>query len=269
MSDWKGKVVLVTGGSSGLGLELVRAFAERGATVVAVARQVERLEAAVASASTASGRVVGWPCDVTNDEEVARLREQVTTQFGRLDVLINNVGVSTRGELLSTPIPEFQRLWELNFLTAVRCTQSFAELLAGSRGHVVNIGSLASKSAARYLGGYAPSKFAVAAFSQQLRYEWAERGVHVLLVCPGPLRRDDAGERYSAQAAGLPEAARKPGGGVRVKGLDPAWLARRIIVGCERREPEIVAPWKARVLFAVQQLSPRLGDWLVKRMTGG
>lgn len=267
MSDWTGKVVLVTGGSAGLGLEIVRAFAARGARVIAVARDADRLAAAVNSLSATSDKVVGWTCDVTNDDSVASLFERAKAGFGRLDALVNNVGVSTRGELLGTPIAEFQRLWELNFLSVARCTKAASPMLLESRGHVVNIGSLASKSAARYLGGYAPSKFAVAAYSQQLRYELAECGVHVLLVCPGPLRRDDAGRRYSEQATGLPPSALKPGGGVKVKGIDPAWLANRIVRACDRRELEIVVPWKARVLFALSQLSPSWGDWVLKRMT--
>jgi short-subunit dehydrogenase len=184
-------------------------------------------------------------------------------------VVVNNVGRSTRGLAVDTSPEEFQQLWELNFLSAVRCARAAYPWLQQSRGHLVNIGSLAAKSAARYLGGYPATKAALAAYTQQLRLEWAECGIHVMLVCPGPLRREDSGARYDAEAAGLPAEARQPGGGVRLKGLDPAWLARRVVRGCERREAEIVAPAKARLLFALQQLAPSWGDWLVSRMTRG
>ena len=81
--------------------------------------------------------------------------------------------------------------------------------------------------ASRYLGAYPVSKFAVAAYTHQLRLELGPQGLHVLLVCPGPIARPDAGQRYSGEAADLPASAQKPGGGVRLKGLDPDELARR------------------------------------------
>lgn len=278
MSDWRNKVVLVTGGSAGLGWALADAWATAGALVVAVARDAARLDAAVERLNAASpnpsggasrGRVIGMPCDVTEQADVERLFARVMNEIGRLDVLVNNVGQSTRGEVLATTPEMYQQLWELNFLSVVRCTRAAAPLLSTSGGSVVNIGSLAAKSASKFLGGYPVTKFAVAAYSQQLRLEWAARGVHVLLVCPGPIARDDAGRRYAEQAADLPAEARRPGGGVRLKGIPPERLAARVILACQRREPELVIPWKARLLFAIQQLSPRLGDWILARTTKG
>ena len=144
--------------------------------------------------------------------------------------------------------------------------EALPHLVAG-RGHLVFIGSLASKSASRYLGAYPASKFPLAAYAQQLRLELGPQGLHTLLVCPGPIRRDDAGQRYDAAAANLPPEARRPGGGVKLKGIDPDWLAARILRTCERRKPELVVPARARLLFAISQLWPRWGDWIVTRMT--
>lgn len=298
MSRWRNKVVVVTGGSAGLGQRLVEAFLDVGATVVAVGRDPERLaklEAAnLASLSDPPGgvtgvtepglgaagrgkrpwgeraeRLIGLAADVTCQADVERLFADVGARFGRLDVLVNNVGRSTRGLAVDVTPDEFQRLWEVNFLTAVRCSRAAYPWLRREGGHLVNIGSLAAKSAARFLGGYPATKAALGAYTQQLRLEWAGQGIHVMLVCPGPLRRDDSGARYNAEATGLPAEARRPGGGVRLKGLDPAWLARRVVRGCERREAEIVAPAKARLLFALQQLAPSWGDWVLGRMTRG
>jgi uncharacterized protein len=102
-----------------------------------------------------------------------------------------------------------------------------------------------------------------------LRLEIDRQNLHVLLVCPGPIRRTDAGRRYGAETAGLPEEARQAGGGVKLKGIDPDWLARRILGACERRQAELVVPGRARLLLAISQLWPSWGDWIVKRMTGG
>jgi short-subunit dehydrogenase len=158
-------------------------------------------------------------------------------------------------------------LLELNFLAAVRCTQQALPHLLPSRGHLVFIGSLASKVASSYLGAYPASKFPLGAYAQQLRMELGANGLHTLLVCPGPIRRDDQGVRYDSQTEGLPESARRPGGGVRLKGIDPRQLAQRIAKACERRQAELVMPSSARWLAAISQLWPTLGDRIIRRMT--
>ena len=111
------------------------------------------------------------------------------------------------------------------------------------------------------------SKFSLAAYAQQLRLELEDSGVHVLLVCPGPIARPDSGERYTRQASDLPAQAQQPGGGVRLKRLDPVRVADRILKACERRQPELVIPSKARLLFALGQLWPSLGDSILRATT--
>jgi NAD(P)-dependent dehydrogenase (short-subunit alcohol dehydrogenase family) len=264
---WRDKVVLVTGGSSGFGRAIAEAFAQAGARVLLAALDDGQLEPAAEALRSAGGDVTPFAVDITAQDEVDRLFGQVQERFGRLDALVNCAGKSARGAILDTAVEDFRDLLDLNFFAMVRCTRAAAALLCESRGHIVNIGSLAAKSASRFVGAYPVSKHAVAAYSQQLRLELADRGVHVLLVCPGPLTRADAGRRYDRQAESLPASARQPGGGVRVKTISPQYMARRILKACQRRQPELVVPAKARLLFAVAQLFPSLGDWIVRRMT--
>lgn len=261
---WRGKRAVVTGGSAGLGLELARALCDRGAHVVVAARDRQRLDHAAAELPEEASAVTA---DVTRDEDVESLVERARSRLGGIDLWANCAGRSARGTVADTSLQEFQALWEVNFLATVRCAQAALPWLAQSRGHLVNIGSLASKFAPRFLGAYPASKFAVAALSQQLRLEWQEQGVHVLLVCPGPLRREDAGQRYAAQAATLPEQAQAPGGGARLKGIDPQRLASDILRACQRRRGELVVPWRARLLAATAQLFPAWGDWLLRKST--
>jgi short-subunit dehydrogenase len=267
MSDWGNKVVLVTGGSAGLGRAIASQFAQCGATVVIAARDQDRLEAAATSIEGLGSRCHSVVADVTSDEDVRRLVASVVDQHGRLDVLVNAAGKSARGAIEETTVDDFQQLLDLNFLATVRCTSTALPYLKQTQGHLINIGSLASKVAARYLAGYPASKHAVAAYSQQLRLELEPAGLHVLLVCPGPIARDDVEVRYSAQAEDLPDEARRPGAGARLSALDPDRLAARIVRACERRQRELVVPGKSRLLFALSQLSPRLGDWLLKKFT--
>jgi NAD(P)-dependent dehydrogenase (short-subunit alcohol dehydrogenase family) len=260
-------VALVTGGSKGLGLAIARELVEEGAKVVITARNQEQLAAAAAELST-EDRTAGWlPADLTQDDQVAALIAELIKLHGRLDLLVNCAGRSDRGAVADLSADRFRELLDLNFLSAVRTTQAALPHLLPRRGHVVFISSLAGKIASRYLGAYAASKFPLDAYSQQLRLELGPQGLHSLLVCPGPIRRDDAGMRYDQQATGLPDEARKPGGGVKLKGIDPAWLARRILRACERGEPELIVPARAKLLLAIAQLWPSLGDWIVLRMT--
>lgn len=267
--SWDGKVALITGGSAGLGLALARVLASAGSHLVLAARGTQRLEQAANSLRGQGAQVLTVPCDIRRDDDVQRLIEAAVDRFGRLDVLVNNAGHSARGQALKTTPEDFLRLLETNFLAAVRCTQAAAPHLIASRGHVVNIGSLAAKVASPHLGAYPASKFPLAAFSQQLRFELGPLGVHVLLVCPGPIAREDAGNRYDSSAGDLPESARRPGGGVKLKGIPPERLAQRILEACQRRRPELVMPGRARLLFALAQLWPSLGDWIIARMTRG
>jgi NAD(P)-dependent dehydrogenase (short-subunit alcohol dehydrogenase family) len=267
MSRWNNKVVLVTGGSAGLGQAIAQEFAEAGASVMIAARDAQRLAQAAEQMSSGGLRVQGIAADVTKNDDARRLIEQTTAAFGRLDVLVNCVGRSTRGAVSDMSADEFAALLDVNFLSAVRCTTAALPHLRQARGHVVLIGSLAAKAASPFMGAYPASKFPLAALAQQLRMELAPDGVHTLLVCPGPIRRDDAGTRYDAASANLPDSARRPGGGVKLAGIDPHLLARRIRRFCELRKAELIVPGRARLLFAIGQLWPNLGDWIIRRMT--
>jgi len=264
MAYWEDRVVLVTGGSSGLGRAIACAFVEAGAKVVVAGLEPD----AVAEAASALGHdVLGVPVNLTRQEDVDALLAKTLERFGELDCLVNAAGRTDRGAVLDTTPEEFQKLLDLNFLALVRCTRAAAPHLLARHGHVVNIGSLASKSAARWVGAYPASKFAVAAYSQQLRLELGPEGLHVLLVCPGPVARKDDRLYPLDGVENLPERARRPGAGVRTRPIDPAWLARAIVRACTRRRAELVVPARARWLFALAQRWPRLGDWLVLKNT--
>jgi short-subunit dehydrogenase len=268
MNHWQNKICLITGASAGLGLAISRALANYGATVVMNARTAGPLNDAAELLQSAGGKVAALAGDATEQGDVDRIAAEIRTRYGGLDFLCNCAGQSTRGNVLETAPEDFQRLWEINFLATVRMTRAFATQLIERRGHLVNISSLAGKIASRYYGAYPVSKFAVSAYSQQLRLELGPQGLHVLLVCPGTISRNDNAPRY-ATADNIPTAAQQPGGGAKLRSLDPDWLAERILSACEKRQPELIVPAKARLLLTLSALSPRLGDWLLTKATGG
>lgn len=261
MQSWNNKVVVITGGTAGIGKALALASQQAGAQTVVIARSTDGLKA---MEEQADGKIHGVQGDVTEDDSIQSAIGEVIEKFGRIDVWINNVGKSCRGEARSTTVEEFRDFLDFNFLTAVRCTNAVLKYLIESKGTLVNIGSLASKTGGFYMGPYPASKFPLAGYSHQLRLELEADGVGVLLVCPGPVARKDSGTRYNINQS-LPEAATLPAGGVKIGRLCPDKLAEKVLRAIEKGKKELILPKLARWLFAISQLSPRLGDQIIKR----
>lgn len=254
MSNWNEKVVVVTGGSAGLGKVIVDEFAGLGAGVVSLAR----------SENPSTENVWHLQADVCDDGSVVNAVKTIIAKHGKIDVWINNVGKSTRVAFESATIGDYQSFMEVNFYSAVRCSFAALPQLKKSSGAIVNIGTLASKTGWRNVGPYAASKHALAGFAHQLRIEGPEN-VHSLFVCPGPIQRNDAATRYQQQSENMEAGVAAPGAGVKISGTAPTDVAKRIVWALEKRKSELVIPRKARILFAALQLSPKLGDWLLNK----
>jgi len=267
----------VTGASGGLGLAIARAFINSGYDVIAIGRDEKRLAIAsrkiaenTADASSAKGRVVPIAGDVTDAGSVKDVFRKITADFGRVDVLINCVGQSDRGSALTLTRERLVELLDSNVVSALLCSQAALPLLQQSRGVIVNVGSLASKLGTRYLGAYPATKHALAGLTQQMRLEWLEYGVHVALFSPGPIKRVDAGNRYSelSTATDIPAEALRPGAGASLAGLEPQWIADQVLRCVQRRSPDVILPRYMRLMITLWSLFPRLGDRILLAKTG-
>lgn len=261
-----GRNGLITGGSAGLGLALARAAVAEGMRVTLVGRDAGRLDSAAEQLRKhrPGCTIATIAADLAAAGEPARVAAMAQAEQP-LDFVCHAAGLSSRGRLIDTPRADFERLMAINFFAAAELAGALAEPLAERNGRFVLIGSLATRVAPAFLGAYSASKHPLAALAQQLRMEHGEQGLRTLLVCPGPIARADAGERYSDQATDLPDSAKRPGGGAKVKVIDPDWLVRRILTESRQGRRELVVPTKARLLFTLSQVSPRLGDWLLRR----
>ena len=267
-------VAMVTGGSAGLGLVVSQRLIREGYRVTIVGRDEARLNKAreylreAVADGQSEDQVSIYCCDLTDRSAVEQLVEFVRATYGRLDVLVNCVGASDRGLIESLDPQRADFLFQQNVVTALLCSQSSLSMLEESGGVIVNIGSLAAKVGARYIGGYAIAKHGLAGMTQQMRLELKPRGIHVGLINPGPIRREDAGTRYQERVDGeLPKQASRPGGGTRVKGLPPEKVAESVVKMIRRRVPDMVLPKYLRVLIATGHAFPRLGDWLLLKFT--
>ncbi|GAB3344463.1 SDR family NAD(P)-dependent oxidoreductase [Modestobacter lapidis] len=181
-----GKVALVTGASSGIGAATAIALAEAGAAVAIGARRRDRLDALSATLSDRGARVVTLDLDVTDEQActsaVARTREEL----GGLDVLVNNAGVMLLGTIVGADTDDWRRMISTNVLGLMYTTHAAIDgMVAQGSGDIVNISSVAGRTARKGAGVYNASKWAVNAFSESLRQEVTGRGVRIGLVEPG------------------------------------------------------------------------------------
>jgi len=179
----KEKVVIITGASSGIGRACAQAYLSAGHTVVLAARRMSELEKSVAGFESKSYKLV--ICDVGKPEQCKQLIDETMNAFGRIDVLINNAGISMRALFNDAEVSVLDKVMQINFWGMVYCTKAALPYIIESKGSVVGISSIAGYRGLPGRTGYSASKFAMNGFLESLRTELLPSGVHVLTVCPG------------------------------------------------------------------------------------
>ena len=180
--DFKDKVVVVTGASSGIGEALARRFSALGAHVVAGARSLGKLETVVAGLPT-EGLAV--QCDVSKEEDCRRLIDRAAEVYGRIDVLVNNAGISMRALFDDVDLDVLRKLMDTNFWGTVYCTKYALPYIQRSHGSVVGVSSVAGFHGLPGRTGYSASKYAMHGLLETVRVENLKKKVHVLIVAPG------------------------------------------------------------------------------------
>ena len=184
--DLSGRVVAITGASSGIGEATALACAKAGAAVALAARRTERIDALAARIEGEGGRALAITADVGDEEQANAFVQRAHAELGRLDALVNNAGVMLLGPIAGAPTEEWRRMIEVNVFGVLYCTHAALPLMIeqGS-GHVVNVSSVAGRFARAGSGVYNLTKFGVGAFSEALRQEVAPMGLRVTLIEPG------------------------------------------------------------------------------------
>lgn len=181
----KGKTVIITGASSGIGMALARNLAGKGAKVVLAARSEDKLLQLMSELKTINPEVISVKTDVSNESDCKRLVEQTIERFGGIDILVNNAGISMRAIFEETDLDVIRQLMDINFWGAVYCTKYALPFLIESKGTVVGVSSIAGYKGLPGRAGYSSSKFALQGFLEVLRIENMKKGLHVLIACPG------------------------------------------------------------------------------------
>ena len=180
----KDKVVIITGASSGIGKSCAEVFSKAGSHVVIASRNADKL-GLVESELKMNGSVLKVIADVSKEEDCRRLVDETLKHFGRIDVLINNAGLSMRALLEEVNLNVLRELMDVNYWGTVYCTKYALPHLLKNKGSITGISSIAGKKGLPGRSGYSASKFAMEGFLESVRIENMKKGIHVLVVCPG------------------------------------------------------------------------------------
>jgi uncharacterized protein len=250
------KVVIVTGASSGIGLETALAFAREGARVVLAARTEAKLNEVVSAHPEWRDRFLPVPADVTKDDDVRRLVETTISKFGRVDILVNNAGIGMRASVVDTPIDDARHLMEVNLYGPIRCIQAaLPHMLQKGAGQIVNVGSVLSYVVTARNGVYCASKFALLALSDTLRIELHGTGIEVISVLPAYTETPffDNMFQYGGSTRQSP-----------FKGQHPSKVAQAVLYGCAHHKRQVALTVSARIAIRLRRLSPSLLDFIVR-----
>jgi len=181
----KNKVVVITGGSSGIGKALAEQFGLRGSKVVITGRNEQELQATVAELSAKGIQIKGFRADVSVEEDNRQMAEFTIKHFGTIDILINNAGISMRALFEEVDLAVVKKVMDINFYGVLYATKYCLPEIKRNKGSIIGISSIAGYRGLPGRTGYSASKFALNGFLEVLRTELLKTGVHVLTASPG------------------------------------------------------------------------------------
>jgi len=250
--ELRGKNVVITGASSGIGRATALEMARRGANVVLAARRANRLEQVAAECRALGVNAIVVPTDVANAAECRRLIDTA----GEVDVLVNNAGFAIFSSIPDANADEARAMIETNYLGAFHCTQAvLPRMLARRSGTIVNVSSITGLMGFARMSAYCASKFALTGFTEGLRDEVIGSGVRVALVCPGTTDTE-----FFVKA----ERDKMPGASRLMLAVKPERVARAVCDAAEDGRYRRILPALAAIYMRMKEVSPRLAHLLFR-----
>jgi NAD(P)-dependent dehydrogenase (short-subunit alcohol dehydrogenase family) len=263
MSNFAGKVAIVTGGAMGLGRALCEMLADRGALVLVADIDAEAAAVIAGQIVAANGKASPVHIDVSNRDEVQKMVDDAISTFGRLDFMFNNAGIAIGGDTRDLTLEQYDRVVGVDFRGVIYGAVAAYQVMAKQGdGHIINVSSLGGIMPQPGNTPYSASKWGVVGLSLGLRFEGADIGVKVTYVCPGDMKTDIYKNLtvVNLDKSTIERDSRK------THFLLPQWTAERaartILAGVERNRAMIVFPWIARVIWFLHKMTPGIIYWI-------
>lgn len=253
MNNLTDKVIVITGASSGIGQSCALSFSKQGSKVVLVARSADKLNEL--ADKIGGDNVMVAPADVSIEDQVNAMIQQVLERFGRIDVLINNAGVGIKGSVVTAPLDEFDTVLRTNFhgvLFGIRAV--YPSMKAQGGGTIVNVSSVAGFKGFYDSGLYSATKFAVNGMSESLGEDARKDNIHVMLVCPGKVETE-----FENNVIYREESCQK-----KRSGISADEVADVIVDGVRKNRKMVVVGKKCMPLYLLNRLSPRLTNYIIR-----
>ena len=261
----RGRVVVISGGSRGLGLVLARYVCARGGNVALIARDPEELARAKADLAPHGSVVLTIECDLLDSEQIRSAVRRIIDRFGKIDILVNNAGIIEVGPLEHMRPEDFDRAMRLHFWAPLELiSQIVPEMRIWGGGRIVNISSIGGKIAVPHMASYSASKFALTGLSDAVRAELARDNIHVTTVAPGMMR---TGSHVNAKFKGKHDkefAWFAASAGAPLLSMNANRAARKILAACRRGQPSLTLTFAARAAILGNALFPNLTGYAMK-----
>ena len=260
MSTFQNKVVWITGASSGIGEALSKTFAKEGSKLILSSRRREELERVKSSLKLLDANVFILPLDLADTSKIDELTKQVIDKFGRIDILINNGGISQRSMAKDTSIAVDRKVMEVNFFGTVAITKSVLPyMLQQKSGHIVTISSIVGKFGFHLRSAYSASKHALHGFFDSLRIEIYKDNVNVMLVCPGKIRTNISVNAITGDGSKHSKMDESTD-----NGLSAEACAQQILNGIKKNKEELYIGSEAKAVL-IKRFFPMLFSKMIRK----
>lgn len=254
----KDKIVIITGGTSGIGKAIALAFAKRGARVVISGRNEITLNSTKEELEQFTKDIHVVKADVSNENDCVRLINETLNRFGGIDILINNAGISMRALFSELDLDVLRRVMDTNFWGTVYCTKYAMKPLLKNKGTVVGISSIAGIKGLPARSGYSASKFAMNGFLEALRIENLKTGVNVLICCPGFTASNIRNTALSKDGSPQGESPRDE-----ANMMQPEEVAEELIRAIEKRKKTLLLTRQGKLTHFINKFFPK---WMDKKV---
>jgi short-subunit dehydrogenase len=255
--QFKNKVVIVTGASSGIGESIAREFAKSGSKVIMAARTEAKLAVIVDEINATNGEASYIVTDVSIDSDCRQLIEKTIEKHGRIDFLVNNAGVSMRALFTEVDLRVLHHLMDVNFWGTVYCTKYALPYILEQKGSLIGISSVAGFHGLPGRTGYSASKFAMHGFLETIRIENLKKGLHVMIIAPGFTESEVRKNALTGDGSPQGESPRNE------KNLmSSESVAKWVLKGIRKKKRNKLISWEGKLTALFQRIVPGFVDWV-------